>query len=151
MAQSQSYYVPHGSNWPIVGAVGLFLLMLGVSTSLNGVGVGPVLAWTGVAVVVVGVAWATIIAAAQLFRQRAGVYEQYRRLLGRSILLGLEFLVAADIIRTVAIDPTFRSVGVLAIIVIVRTFLSFSLELEITGRWPWQKTPPEVAAAFGRD
>jgi uncharacterized membrane protein len=51
-------------------------------------------------------------------------------------------LVAGDIIRTVAIDPTFASVGVLGIIVIIRTFLSFSLELEITGRWPWQKRAP---------
>ncbi len=66
-------------------------------------------------------------------------YRAYRQLLGRSILLGLELLVAADIIRTVAVTPTFESVGVLAIIVVIRTFLSFSLELEITGRWPWQK------------
>jgi uncharacterized membrane protein len=96
----------------------------------------------GVAVVVVGVAWATVVAAVRLVQRRPEVYEQYRRLLGRSILLGLEFLVAADIIRTVAVDPSFRSVGVLAIIVIIRTFLSFSLELEITGRWPWQKPAP---------
>ena len=94
------------------------------------------------AVVVVGVAWATIVAATHLIHRRTEVYQQYRRLLGRSILLGLEFLVAGDIIRTVAIDPTFASVGVLAIIVIIRTFLSFSLELEITGRWPWQKPAP---------
>jgi uncharacterized membrane protein len=67
------------------------------------------------------------------------VYRSYRQLLGRSILLGLELLVAADIIRTVAVTPTFESVGVLAIIVLIRTFLSFSLELEITGRWPWDK------------
>jgi uncharacterized membrane protein len=70
-------------------------------------------------------------------------YRAYRQLLGRSILLGLELLVAADIIRTVAVKPTFESVGVLAIIVLIRTFLSFSLELEITGRWPWQKEPAE--------
>ncbi|MGG5173863.1 DUF1622 domain-containing protein [Pseudarthrobacter sp. J1763] len=70
-----------------------------------------------------------------------GFYRLYRQLLGRSILLGLELLVAADIIRTVAVTPTFESVGVLAIIVLIRTFLSFSLELEITGRWPWQKAP----------
>jgi uncharacterized membrane protein len=69
------------------------------------------------------------------------VYRSYRQLLGRSILLGLELLVAADIIRTVAVAPTYESVGVLAIIVLIRTFLSFSLELEITGRWPWQKEP----------
>lgn len=71
--------------------------------------------------------------------ERMTVYRSYRQLLGRSILLGLELLVAADIIRTVAVTPTYESVGVLAIIVLIRTFLSFSLELEITGRWPWQK------------
>ena len=70
------------------------------------------------------------------------VYRQYRQMLGRSILLGLELLVAADIIRTVAVTPTFTSVGVLALIVLIRTFLSFSLELEITGQWPWQKNSP---------
>ena len=61
------------------------------------------------------------------------------------ILLGLELLVAGDIIRTVAIDPTFTSVGVLAVIVAVRTFLSWSLEVELQGRWPWQGG--EAAAA----
>lgn len=75
------------------------------------------------------------------------VYRSYRQLLGRSILLGLELLVAADIIRTVAVTPTFESVGVLAIIVLIRTFLSFSLELEITGRWPWQKQSEGAPAA----
>jgi uncharacterized membrane protein len=73
--------------------------------------------------------------------EKLTVYRSYRQLLGRSILLGLELLVAADIIRTVAVTPTFESVGVLAVIVLIRTFLSFSLELEITGRWPWQKEP----------
>lgn len=77
------------------------------------------------------------------------VYRSYRQLLGRSILLGLELLVAADIIRTVAVAPTYESVGVLAIIVLIRTFLSFSLELEITGRWPWQKEP-EVSSSASR-
>ena len=66
-------------------------------------------------------------------------YVGYRRDLGRAILLGLEFLVAADIINTVAVDPTFESVGVLAGIVAIRTFLSFSLDVEISGRWPWQR------------
>jgi uncharacterized membrane protein len=99
----------------------------------------------GVAVVVVGVALATVVAAVRLVQRDTGVYEEYRRLLGRSILLGLEFLVAADIIRTVAIEPTFYNVGVLAVIVIIRTFLSFALGLEITGRWPWQKQPATSA------
>lgn len=93
----------------------------------------------GVAIIVVGVAVASLMAIARWLRRDPDAYEDYRRRLGRSILLGLEFLVAADIIRTVAVTPTFDSVGVLAVIVIIRTFLSFSLELEITGRWPWQK------------
>ena len=63
--------------------------------------------------------------------------------LGRSILLGLEFLVAADIINTVTLTPTLENVAVLAAIVLIRTFLSFSLELEIEGRWPWQRAHGE--------
>jgi uncharacterized membrane protein len=66
-------------------------------------------------------------------------YREYRQHLGRAILLGLEFLVAGDIINTVAVDPTFQSVGVLAGIVAIRTLLSFSLEVEIDGRWPWNR------------
>jgi uncharacterized membrane protein len=65
--------------------------------------------------------------------------------LGRAILLGLEFLVAADIINTVAIEPTLDSVVVLAGIVLIRTFLSWSLEVEIEGRWPWQRAAAERA------
>lgn len=71
-------------------------------------------------------------------REIADAYKQLRSDLGRSILLGLELLVAADIINTVAIEPTLRSVAVLAGIVLIRTFLSFALEVEIEGRWPWQ-------------
>lgn len=63
----------------------------------------------------------------------------FRSELGRSILLGLEFLVAADIINTVAVEPTLGSLAVLGGIVLIRTFLSFSLEVEIEGRWPWQR------------
>ena len=66
-------------------------------------------------------------------------YRSYRSGIGRAILLSLEFLVAADIIRTVALEPTFTGVGVLATIVAVRTFLSFTLELELEGQWPWQR------------
>ncbi|MGX7894791.1 DUF1622 domain-containing protein [Tsuneonella sp. HG222] len=69
---------------------------------------------------------------------RADLIPAFRKTLGRSILIGLELLVAADIIRTVAIEPTLRSVLVLGLIVIIRTFLSFSLEVEIDGKWPWQ-------------
>ena len=66
---------------------------------------------------------------------------------GRSILLGLEFLIAADIINTVAVTPTLESVIVLGAIVLIRTFLSFSLELEIEGRWPWQRRAGEKRKA----
>ena len=72
-------------------------------------------------------------------RERAEAMATLRSNFGRSILLGLEFLIAADIINTVAVTPTLQSVIVLGAIVIIRTFLSFSLELEIEGRWPWQR------------
>ncbi|RSZ63772.1 DUF1622 domain-containing protein [Corynebacterium hylobatis] len=102
----------------------------------------------GVAAMVIGIVVATLLAGGALLRRRRGedVYHRYRQQLGRSILLGLELLVAADIIRTVAITPTFQSVGVLGLIVIIRTFLSFSLELEVTGRWPWQKEEKPATA-----
>jgi uncharacterized membrane protein len=66
-------------------------------------------------------------------------YQRYRQDLGRAILLGLEVLVAADIVRTVAFTPTMDSVLVLAMIVAIRTFLSWSLALELEGKWPWQR------------
>ncbi|MEN6615111.1 MAG: DUF1622 domain-containing protein [Syntrophorhabdus sp.] len=65
-------------------------------------------------------------------------YKRYRRTLGRGILLGLEFLVAADIIRSVAVAPTLSGVAVLGAIVLIRTFLSITLEVEMNGQWPWQ-------------
>ncbi|WP_298589834.1 DUF1622 domain-containing protein [uncultured Kocuria sp.] len=104
--------------------------------------VGEAVDVAGVVAIVIGTVVASLLALRELLGRRGGdrdTYESYRQRLGRSILLGLELLVAADIIKTVAITPTFESVGVLALIVLVRTFLSWSLELEITGRWPWQK------------
>lgn len=99
--------------------------------------VGKAIDAVGVAVIAVG---ALLSAAGVVRRLRTGdAYRAFRQQLGRSILLGLELLVAADIIRTVAVTPDARSVAVLAGIVLIRTFLSFSLELEITGYWPWQK------------
>ncbi|MGW1728930.1 DUF1622 domain-containing protein [Streptomyces sp. NPDC002306] len=106
--------------------------------------VGRAVDAAGVFIIVVGTFLATVLAAIRLTRRQMGVYRSYRRRVGRSILLGLEFLVAGDIIRTVAVAPTYESVGVLALIVAIRTFLSFSLELEITGRWPWQKPAAEA-------
>ncbi len=104
--------------------------------------VGKALDVAGVAVIVGGIVLTTITHASGLRGEEAREqYRQYRRGIGRAILLGLEILVGADIIRTVAVDPTFESAGVLAIIVVIRTFLSFSLEVELEGRWPWQRQP----------
>lgn len=66
-------------------------------------------------------------------------YREFRSDVGRSILLGLEFLIAGDIIRTVTVTQTLESVGVLVVIVLIRSFLTVTLELEIEGRWPWQR------------
>jgi uncharacterized membrane protein len=95
----------------------------------------------GIAIIVLGIAGATIAVLWQMLRGRSGsdAFSLYRSNLGRVILLGLEFLVAADIINTVAIEPTLQSVLVLGGIVLIRTFLSFSLEVEIEGRWPWER------------
>jgi uncharacterized membrane protein len=110
--------------------------------------IGAALDVAGVVVIVVGAVLAATFAIRSLLRRNGPVYAPFRRFLGRSILLGLELLVAADIIKTVAISPTLESVAVLGGIVLIRTFLSFSLELEITGRWPWQqKTGQEADAA----
>ncbi|MFE6963888.1 DUF1622 domain-containing protein [Agromyces sp. NPDC057679] len=100
---------------------------------------GEVIDVIGVVAIVVGVLYAMVDAAIRRIRRTGPVYEQFRRVLGRGILIGLELLVAADIIRTVAVTPTLESVGVLGIIVLIRTFLSWSLAVEITGRWPWQR------------
>jgi len=98
----------------------------------------------GVAVIVTGAAIAFVIAAVRRSRRESEVYRRFRQQLGQTILLGLELLVAGDIVRTVAASPSLTSVAILAAIVLIRTFLSFSLEVEITGRWPWQKR--EIAA-----
>jgi uncharacterized membrane protein len=112
---------------------------------------GRIIDAAGVAAMVIGAVLAAMFAVPKLLGRQAGVYEEFRRFLGRSILLGLELLVAADIIRTVAISPTLESVAALAVIVLIRTFLSWSLELEITGRWPWQgKEEPVPAKPGGR-
>jgi uncharacterized membrane protein len=92
----------------------------------------------GVAVILIGALVAAAFAVHSMISRRPA-YNRFREQLGRSILIGLELLVAGDICRTVAVTPSLENVLNLAIIVLVRTFLSFSLEVEITGRWPWQK------------
>ena len=68
----------------------------------------------------------------------ADAYKRFKDKIGKALLLGLEFLVAADIIRTVALSPTLQNIAVLGVLVLIRTFLSWSLVVEIEGRWPWQ-------------
>ena len=94
----------------------------------------------GVILIVAGIAWSTW----SFLTRRAGgwQYDQYKIRIGRSLLLGLEVLVAADIIKTVATDLTVKGLALLAGLVVVRTFLSWTLILEIEGRWPWQSKPP---------
>ncbi|MBD3243103.1 MAG: DUF1622 domain-containing protein [Chitinivibrionales bacterium] len=109
---------------------------------------GPIIDWVGVSLEVAGVAAISVgalYAVVCLVRQlvdgrtaRVEAYHDFRRALGRSIMIGLEFLVAGDIINTVAVTPTFQKLGVLAGIVLIRTFVSFTLEVEMKGRWPWQ-------------
>ena len=97
--------------------------------------VGAAIDVFGVIVIVLGISWATV---ALVGGPRGARYETYRGRIGRTLLLGLEILVAADIVKTVALEPTFASLGVLAGLVLVRTFLSWTLMLEIEGRWPWR-------------
>jgi uncharacterized membrane protein len=101
--------------------------------------IGKVIDAVGVAVIAGGAVLAVFMTLGKGRREEGGAYDFFRRRLGRAILLGLEFLVAADIIRTVAVTPTAESILVLAGIVLIRTFLSFSLQMEMTGAWPWQQ------------
>lgn len=89
----------------------------------------------GVFIIVAGIVWSTLLFAQQRNVERH--YDQYKIRIGRSLLLGLEVLVAADIVKTIAIELTYASLGLLAGLVVVRTFLSWTLVLEIEGRWPW--------------
>ncbi|HKP98754.1 MAG TPA: DUF1622 domain-containing protein [Actinomycetes bacterium] len=95
----------------------------------------------GIVTLVLGLVIALLRGAQVLVGRRDAeeAYRVVRTVFGRSILLGLEFLVAADIIRTVAVDPSLENVAVLGLIVLIRTFLSFSLEVEIDGTWPWRR------------
>lgn len=101
--------------------------------------VGRVVDVAGVVAIAGGIGLTVLVAVGRLWRRQPHVYRRFRQQVGRAILLGLELLVAADIIRTVAISPTLESVAILSGIVLVRTFLSFTLEVELTGKWPWQR------------
>lgn len=101
--------------------------------------VGMLVDSVGVLVVVVGVIRAIVAHLRRRDRNSMEAYRSFRQSLGRAILLGLELLVAGDIIRTVVVAPTLENVLTLAVIVLIRTFLSIALQLEIEGRWPWQR------------
>ena len=107
---------------------------------------------TGVAIIVIGalVATMTFLYSGLITIGWPGAYQKYRANLGRGILLGLELLVAADIIGTVAVTPSIQNVAILGLIVVIRTFLSFSLEVEIEGRWPWQRSKSVTTSAQDR-
>ena len=105
-----------------------------------------VMSTTGLALDLVGVlvvAVGSVLSLARfLLRCKAQFGESYRLLredVGRAILLGLEFLIAGDIIRSVVVDPTIENIFTLGLIVLIRTFLSMTLQLEVEGRWPWQR------------
>lgn len=100
---------------------------------------------SGVAIIVIGATVATLLFlyAGLVTVGWPASFRRYRANLGRAILLGLELLVAADIIGTVAVTPSYENLAVLALIVLIRTFLSFSLEVEIEGHWPWRRAEIE--------
>lgn len=106
-----------------------------------------VLEAAGVFVILTGV----VFAAGRFFGRLndPDAYQALRSTIGRAILLGLEILIAADIVNTVAIEPNLQNLAVLAGIVLIRTFLSFSLEVEIEGRWPWQRHSATAAETRG--
>lgn len=104
----------------------------------------------GVAVILIGVAVATLGYLKDVFvLSGEKAYTRYRANLGRGILLGLEILIGADIIATIISPLTWESVGLLGLIVLIRTFLSFSLEAEIDGEWPWKRRRRDRTTASG--
>jgi uncharacterized membrane protein len=106
----------------------------------------------GAAILVLGVIWSVVLAATTARRTRSGAkaYLVARQAFGGTLLLGLEVLVAADLVRTVAVSPTLDNVLVLGLIVVIRTFLSFSLETEIEGVAPWRRALTSGAGTIHR-
>ena len=114
--------------------------------------IGVAIEVVAVGIIVVGLGYA-LIQCAIAFRKpelRGPAYRRLRTLSARILLLGLELLVAADIVRTVALEPSLESVAVLGLLVAIRTFLSWSLIVEIEGRWPWQAATGAQADASDR-
>jgi uncharacterized membrane protein len=95
----------------------------------------------GVLLILGAFLWASVSFVVHARKKVGHPYERYKLALGRALSLGLEFLVAADVIKTVTTAPTFTNIGVLAAVIGTRTFLSWSLVVEMEGRWPWQPPP----------
>jgi uncharacterized membrane protein len=98
-----------------------------------------------VATIVIALLHGTIRFLFRMRQQIGNAYDLYKEQIGKGLLLGLEFLVAADIIRTVALEPTLRNVAILGLLVLIRTFLSWSIVVEIEGQWPWNRSGAESA------
>lgn len=112
-------------------------------------GAGLVIDLAGVAIILIGVTVSTFAFAARLW-SGGPAFRLYRKEVGRSILLGLEFLVGGDIIRTVSVEhPGLEDVLVLGVIVLIRTAMSFSMEVELEGRWPWQARRLDASMSEG--
>lgn len=94
-----------------------------------------------IAIIAIAIVFGTVRYLYRLFTRRpmANLFNQYRNRLAKAIILSLEVLIAADVVRTVVLEPTIQNIAFLGILVVVRTFLSWSLLVEIEGRWPWQK------------
>jgi len=106
---------------------------------------------TSFAVILLGVAISTIVFLVRVWQTGfLANYRDYRANLGRGILIGLELLIAADILKSVVVDPTLQGIAVLGGIVVIRTFLSISLDVEINGHWPWETTRLSMEPAPAR-
>jgi len=99
-----------------------------------------------VAIILIAMVNGTLRYLIHLRREVGDAYQQFKARLGKALLLGLEFLVAADIVRTVALEPSLQNVIILGLLVIIRTFLSWSLVVEIEGRWPWKSVEGRVTS-----
>jgi uncharacterized membrane protein len=121
--------------------------LLAAEVSISGLirAIGVAIDVFGVAIIVIGIVWSSLALLRR--RMREEFYDSYKIRIGRSLLLGLEILVAADIVKTIALAPSFNSLGVLGGLIVVRTFLAWTLVLEIEGRWPWQGERRQSALA----
>jgi len=103
-----------------------------------------------VAIIVIAIVHGTIRYLIRINQQAGDAYKRFKAQLGKALLLVLEILVAADIIRTVALDPSLQNIMILGLLVIIRTFLSWSVVVEIEGRWPWQGAPRDEEQRVSR-